>query len=260
VRIEGRALLVGATGLVLFTCGWSIGTGTAQAQTVPTLKVDPAAGTVGTTVRIAGRGFCGSPACSSVQLSFAGIVVADGIKVGSDNGFALSVTVPGGIPPGEKAVAATQTNASGQQRVAIATFQVTLGVPSGSTSPTATASPTGTATPSPTGSATSPSAATVIGSPAAGGGGSSRGLTWAMVVAVAVFLGALLGMGYVLWRSRQVPPPPLPQVGPIAPYEDVVAALTPHGQAEGGGQPPPSPGPPEPSGPSEGSGEGQTTG
>ena len=249
--------MAGATGLILLAFGWSLGAATARAQAAPTLRVDPASGGVGTTVRIAGRGFCGSPACSAVQVSFAGIVVADGIQVGSDRGFALSVTVPGGIPPGEKAVAATQNNASGQQRVAITTFQVTLGG--------ATVSPTGTATPTSTGSATTPtpSGTTVIGSPAAGGGGSSSGLTWAMLVAGVVFLGALLGMAYVLWRSRGVPAPLPPQVGPMAPYEEVVAALTPHGQPEGGGPPPPTPGPPgpaEPSGPSEGSGEGKTTG
>jgi hypothetical protein len=215
---------------------------------------------VGTTVRIAGRGFCGSPACSAVQVSFAGIVVADGIQVGSDRGFALSVTVPGGIPAGEKAVAATQNNASGQQRVAITTFQVTLGG--------ATASPTGTATPTPTASATTPapSGTTVIGSPAAGDGGSSSGLTWAMLAAGAVFIVALLGMAYVLWRSRGVPAPLPPQLGPIAPYEEVVAALTPHGHPEGEVPRQPSPGPPgspepsKPSEPSDGSGEGKTTG
>jgi len=248
--------VVGATGLVLLAFGWSLGADIASAQAAPTLKVDPASGGVGTTVRIAGRGFCGSPACSSVQVSFAGIVVADGIEPGSDGGFALSVTVPGGIPPGEEAVAATQTNASGQQRVAITTFQLTLG---------GSPSPTGTATPTPTGSATpTPSGTTVIGSPAAGGGGSSRGLTWAMVVAAVVFLGALLAMAYVLWRSRGVPAPLPPQVGPIAPYEDVVAVPTPHGRPESEGPPPPASGPasgpPEPSGPSEGSGEGKTAG
>jgi hypothetical protein len=257
VGIAGRALVVGATGLILSAFGWSLGARTAEAQPAPTLKVDPASGGVGTTVRIVGRGFCGSPACSAVQVSYAGIVVADGIQVGSDGGFALSVTVPGGIPAGEKAVAATQTNASGQQRVAITTFQVTLGG--------ATGSPTSTATPTPTGSTTTPapSGTTVIGSPAAGGGGSSSGLTWAMVVAGAVFLAALLGMAYVLWRSRGVPAPLPPQVGLIAPYEEVVAALTPHGKPEGEVPPPPSPGPPgspEPPGPSEGSGEGRSTG
>src|SRR5438034_297154 len=74
---------------------------------------------------------------------------------------------------------------------------------------------------------------TVLASPAAGGGGSSTGLTWAMVLAAGVFLAALLGMAYVLWRSRRVPALPPPPVGPIAPYEEVVAALTPHGRPEG---------------------------
>jgi hypothetical protein len=247
--------------MVLLAFGSLLGPTIAHAQAGPTLKVDPSSGGVGTTVRIAGRGFCGSPACSSVQVAFAGIVVADGIGVASDGGFALSVTVPGGTPPGEKAVAATQTNASGQQLVANTTFQVTLvGV-------TATPSPTITATPTATGSPTTPasSATTVIGSPAVGGDGSSTALTLAMVVAGGVFLMALLGMAYVLWRSREIQAPP--PLGPSAPYEKAVAPLTPHGglEAEGPpepspGPPEPSPGPPEPSAPSEGSGEGQTTG
>jgi hypothetical protein len=271
--MAGRALVVGATGMVLLAFGSSLGPTIAHAQAAPTLNVDPSSGGVGITVQIAGRGFCGSPACSSVQVSFAGIVVADGIGVGTDGGFALSVTVPGGIPPGEKAVAATQTTASGQQRVAITTFQLTLGG--------ATATPTSTATPAATGSPATPtsSATTVIASPATGGGGSSTGLTLAMVVAAGVFLTALLGMAYVLWRSRAIPALPPPPVGPIAPQDEVAAAI-PHGRAEGeppvpSSQPPvpnleplvpnpeapvPSPEPPEPSEPSEGSGEGQTAG
>jgi hypothetical protein len=249
--------------MVLLAFGSSLGSTIAHAQAAPTLKVDPSSGDVGTTVRIAGRGFCGSPACSSVRVSFADIVTADGIQVRSDGGFALEVTVPGGIPVGEGAVTATQTHASGQQLVAITTFQVTLGVPGGSPSPTATASPT--TTPTPTGSPTipTPSSTTVIGSPAAGGEGSSRGLIWAMVVAAGVFLAALVGMAYVLWRSRGVPATPPPPVGPIGPFEEMVATPTPKRGSEGQGPPPPSPElpePPEPSAPSEDSGEGQATG
>jgi len=264
VRVAGRALVVGATGVALLAFGSSLGPTIAHAQAAPTLKVDPSSGGVGTTVQIAGRGFCGSPACSSVQVSFAGIVVADGIGVGIDGGFAQSVTVPGGIPPGEKAVAATQTNAAGERREAIATFQVTLG------GATATATTTGTATPTATGSPTtltSP-ATTVIGPPATGGGGSSTGLTLAMVAAAAVFLTALMGMAYVLWRSRSIPAPLPPPLGPIASHEEVGAAVIPHGHPEGESPAPSSrppepskpPEPPEPSAPSEGSGEGQTTG
>ncbi|HEY6678990.1 MAG TPA: hypothetical protein VI411_08820, partial [Actinomycetota bacterium] len=230
MRMAGRALALLATGMLLLASGSSLGPTIAEAQGAPTLEVDPSSGGVGTTVQIAGRGFCGSPACSSVRVSFAGIVVADGIGVGTDGRFAQSVTVPGGIPAGEKAVAATQTNASGEGREAIATFQVTLG--GATASPASTATPTGSPTPSATGSPTTsvPPATTVIVPPAASGGGSSSGLTWAMVVAGAVFLAALLGMAYVLWRSRSVPAPLPPQVGPIAPYEEVVAALTPHGK------------------------------
>jgi hypothetical protein len=280
MHLAGRALAVVATGMLLLTFGSSLGPTIAEAQGAPTLEVDPSSGGVGTTVRIAGRGFCGSPACSSVRVSFAGIVVADGIGVGTDGGFAQSVTVPGGTPPGEKAVAATQTNPSGERREAIATFQVTLG--GATASPTSTATPTGSPSPSTTGSPTTsvPPATTVIVSPAAGGGGSSTGLTLAMVAAAGAFVTALMGMAYVLWRSRETPVPPPPAFGPITPHEEVGAAAIPPGHPEGE-SPAPSPGPPEPPKPpepqeapapseppeppkpsssSEGPGEGQTAG
>jgi len=256
--------VVGATSMVLLVFGWSLGPTIANAQGAPTLEIDPSSGGVGTTVQIAGRGFCGSPACSSVQVSFAGIVVADGIGVGTDGGFAPSVTVPGGIPPGEKAVAATQTNASGERREAIATFQVTLG--GAPASPTSTATPTGSPTPTVTGSPTTsaPPATTVIVPPATGGGGSSTGLTLAMVAAAGAFVTALMGMAYVLWRSRATPVPPPPPFGPITPHEEVGSAV-PHGHPEGESpvpspEPPEPPKPGEPPAPSEGSGEGQTAG
>jgi hypothetical protein len=274
--------VVGATGMVLLAFGSSISLTIANAQRAPTLEVDPSSGGVGTTVRVAGRGFCGSPACSSVQISFAGIVVADGIGVGTDGGFAQSVTVPGGIPPGEKAVGATQTTASGEGRVAVATFQVTLGGATATASPTSTATPTESATPTATGSPTvSPSPAiTVIVSPVTDGGGSSTGLTLAMVLAAGAFVTALMGMAYVLWRSRAIPAPPPPPFGPIGPHEEVGGAVIHHDHPEGE-SPVPSPGPPkapehpapaEPPAPSEppeppkpsappgGSGEGQTAG
>jgi hypothetical protein len=257
--------VVGATSMVLLAFGWSLGPTIANAQGAPTLEIDPSSGGVGTTVQIAGRGFCGSPACSSVQVSFAGIVVADGIGVGTDGGFAQSVTVPGGIPPGEKAVAATQTNASGERREAIATFQVTLG--GATASPTSTATPTGSPTPTVTGSPTTsaPPATTVIVPPATGGGGSSTGLTLAMVAAAGAFVTALMGMAYVLWRSRAAPVPPPPPFGPITPHEEVGSAVIPHDHPEGESpmpspEPPEPPKPGEPPAPSEGSGEGQTAG
>ena len=246
MHMAGRALAVVATGMLLLTFGSSLGPTIAEAQGAPTVEVDPSSGGVGTTVQIAGRGFCGSPACSSVRVSFAGIVVADGIGVGTDGGFAQSVTVPGGTPPGEKAVAATQTIASGERREAIATFQVTLGGATATASPSSTATPTGSPTPSATGSPmTSVPATTVIVPPAADGGGSSTGLTLAMVAAAAAFVTALIGMAYVLWRSREPPVPPPPAFGPITPHEEVGGAVIPPGHPEGESSAP-SPGPPEP--------------
>jgi hypothetical protein len=270
MRMAGRTLAVVATGVVLLAFGSSLGPTIAHAQAAPTLEVDPTSGGVGTTVLVVGRGFCGSPACSSVQVSIAGIVVADGIGVGTDGGFAQSVTMPGGIPPGEKAVAAIQTNASGERREAIATFQVTLG--GATATPTSTSTPTGSPTPTLTGSPTaSPPPATVIVPPPAGGGGSSTGLTLAMVAAAGAFVTALMGMAYVLWRSRSIPVPPPPSFGPITPHDEVGAAAIPHGHPEGESpvpspespKPPEPPKPPassEPPAPSEGSGEGQTAG
>jgi hypothetical protein len=275
MHMAGRALAVVATGMLLLAFGSSLGLTIAHAQAAPTLELDPSSGGVGTTVQIAGRGFCGSPACSSVRVSFAGIVVADGIGVGTDGRFAQSLTVPGGIPPGEKAVAATQTNASGERGEAIATFQVTLGGATATASPTSTATPTGSPTGSPTTSV--PPATTVIVPPAASGGGSSTGLTLAMVAAAAAFVTALMGMAYVLWRSREIPVPPPPAFGPITPHEEVGAGVIPPGYPESE-SPAPSPeppkppeppeppapseppGPPEPPAPPEGSGEGQTAG
>jgi hypothetical protein len=261
MHMAGRALAVVATGMLLLAFGSSLAPMIAEAQGAPTLEVDPSSGGVGTAVQIAGRGFCGSPACSSVRVSFAGIVVADGIGVGTDGGFAQSVTVPGGTPPGEKAVAATQTNASGERREAIATFQVTLGGATATASPTSTATPTGSPTPSVTGSPTTsvPPATTVLVSPAAGGGGSSTGLTLAMVAAAGAFVTALIGMAYVLWRSRETPVPPPPTFGPITPHEEVGAAVAPPGHPEGESpapspepsEPPKPPEPPAPSGPPE---------
>jgi hypothetical protein len=257
MHMAGRALAVVATGMLLLTFGSSLGPTIAEAQGAPTLEVDPSSGGVGTTVQIAGRGFCGSPACSSVRVSFAGIVVADGIGVGTDGVFAQSVTVPGGTPPGEKAVAATQTNASGERREAIATFQVTLGGATATASPSSTATPTGSPTPSATGSpTTSVPATTVIVPPAADGGGSSTGLTLAMVAAAAAFVAALMGMAYVLWRSRELPVPPPPASGPITPHEEIGAAVIPPGHPEGESsapslEPPVPPKPAEPPAPSE---------
>jgi hypothetical protein len=250
MRMAGRALAVVATGMLLLAFGSSLGPTIAEAQGAPTLEVDPSSGGVGTAVRIAGRGFCGSPACSSVQVSFAGIVVADGIGVGTDGGFAQSVTVPGGIPPGEKAVAATQTNPSGERREAIATFQVTLGGATATASPTSTATATGSPTPSVSPTTSVPPATTVIVPPAASGGGSSTGLTLAMVAAAGAFVTALMGMAYVLWRSREIPVPPPPEFGPINPHEEVGAVAIPPGHPERE-SPAPSPGPPEPPEPPE---------
>jgi len=227
-RTAGRPVALFLT--VLAT--WASSAGVAGAQATPTLKLTPSAGTVGSTVRAVGLGFCGSAGCSSVQLTFAGIVVADGIQVGSDRRFAITVVVPGGLEPGEQPVAATQTTASGHQRAAMATFQVTSRPPAGSPSASTSASPSGSPSSSPSGStgptqvASPPSSA----SPAAGGGGTSRGVIWAMVGAAAVFLGAVAGVLYILWRSREIrfPMPP----GAVRPDQPRPPVLTHAGPPE----------------------------
>jgi hypothetical protein len=221
MRIAGRAL---ALGLAAGFLG-GLGVSAAWAQTEPTLQVSPTSGAVGTTVRIGGQGFCPSAGCSSVQVSFAGIVVADGVKVDPDGGFTLTATVPGGISPGEVSIVATQTNSSGQQGVAISTFQVTLTAPtsspSASVSPTSSPSgspsskPSGTATPSGTSTASFTPTPTLVPtpSPSQSGGGTSPLLILAMVLAAVAFLVGVGGMIYILWRSRQTPAPE-PEPGP----------------------------------------------
>ena len=219
MRIAGRAL---ALGLAAGFLG-GLGVSAAWAQAQPTLQVSPTSGTVGTTVRIGGQGFCPSAGCSSVQVSFAGVVVADGVKVDPGGGFTLTATVPGGVSPGEVSIVATQTNSSGQQGVAITTFQVTLTAPtsspSASVSPTSSPSgspsskPSGTATPSATSTASFTPTLVPTPSPAQSGGGTSPLLILAMVLAAVAFLVGVGGMIYILWRSRQTPAP-APEPGP----------------------------------------------
>lgn len=190
MRAARRIVVLGTTGF----CLWALGAASVLAQGSPTLTVRPSAGTVGTTVTIRGEGFCGSAACSSVQLSFAGIVVQDAIAVGEDGVFRLRLTVPGGVELGEKSVAASQTDSNGEQLLGLATFQVTLQPPAVTPVP----SPTEPPGPSPT------LLPTTTPAPPAEEGGTS-GWVWGMVVAAGVALAALAGMAYVLWRSREVP-------------------------------------------------------
>lgn len=190
MRAARRIVVLGAAGFTL----WPLGAAPVLAQVPPTLTVRPSAGTVGTTVTIRGEGFCGSAACSSVQLSFAGILVQDAIAVGEDGGFRLRLTVPGGLEPGLKSVSASQTDSNGEQLLGLTTFQLTLQPPAVTPVP----SPTEPAGPSPT------LLPTTTPAPPAEEGGTS-GWVWGMVVAAAVALAALAGMAYVLWRSREVP-------------------------------------------------------
>ncbi len=221
MRIAGRALVLGlAAGLL-----GGLGVVAARAQASPTITVSPKAGTAGTTVKIAGQGFCGTAACSSVQVSFGGIVVADGVKVDPDGGFSLKVTVPGSIPAGEVVVAATQTSETGQHSVAITTFQGTLAAPTGSPSPSGSASPSGSPSGTPSGTATSTPTATATSSPTPTlsptpsptetGGGTSPLVIVAMVLAAVAFLVGIGGMIYILWRSGQTPTP-TPTSQPVA--------------------------------------------
>ncbi len=252
MRIAGRALVLG---LVAGLLG-GLGAAAAWAQASPTISVSPKAGTSGTTVNIAGKGFCGTSACSSVQVSFAGIVVADGVKVDPDGAFTLKVTVPGAVPAGEVAVAATQTSSTGQHAVAITTFQVTLTAPTGSPSPSGSPTASGSASPSGSPSATSSGSATSTPtttvaptpSPTETGGGTSPLLIVAMVLAAVAFLVGVGGMIYILWRSRQTPATPGPAwvEAPSSPVPTTEEPTAPVGPAAGaGGSPdanPPAPG------------------
>ena len=191
MRAALRIVVLGATGF----CLWALGAAPVLAQASPTLTVRPSAGTVGTTVTIRGEGFCGSAACSSVQLSFAGILVQDAIAVGEDGAFRLRLTVPGGLELGLKSVAASQTDSNGEQLLGLATFQVTLQPPAVTPPP----SPTEPPGPSPT------FLPTTTPAPPAEEAGTS-GWIWGMVVAAGVALAALAGMAIVLWRSRRLVP------------------------------------------------------
>ncbi len=243
MRIAGRALVLGlAAGLL-----GGLGVVAARAQTSPTITVSPKAGTSGTIIKIAGQGFCGTAACSSVQVSFAGIVVADGVKVDPDGGFSLKVTVPGSIPEGEVAVGAMQTSATGQPSVAITTFQVTLAAPTGSPSPSGSASPSGSpsgtpssspsTTPSSTATSTPTPTLSPTPSPTETGGGTSPLLIVAMVLAAVAFLVGIGGVIYILWRSGQTPTPTSEPVawdeGPAAapPSEQPTAPVEPVAEA-----------------------------
>jgi len=191
MRAARRIVVLGTTGFSL----WALGAVPVLAQAPPTLTVRPSAGTVGTTVTIRGEGFCGSAACSSVQLSFAGILVQDAIAVGEDGAFRLRLTVPGGLEPGLKSVSASQTDSNGEQLLGLTTFQLTLLPPAVTPVP----SPTEPAGPSPT------LLPTTTPAPPAEEGGTS-GWVWGMVVAAAVALAALAGMAFVLLRSRRLVP------------------------------------------------------
>jgi hypothetical protein len=217
--MSGRALARRAAtpGLLVLGALLTWPAGSAGAQATPSLTLTPSSGAVGSTIQVVGMGFCGTAGCSSVRLTFAGIVVADGIGVGSDNRFAITVVVPGGLKPGGQAVAATQTTSAGQQRAATGTFQVV----------TRSAAPTGSPSPTLSGSASpSPLASPPVSLSPAAGGGTSPGVIWAMVAAGAVFLAAVAGMLYIVWRSREVhlPPPP----GPVPPDRPAPPVLT-HG-------------------------------
>ncbi|MGH2660227.1 MAG: hypothetical protein ACRDHS_11330 [Actinomycetota bacterium] len=234
MRAAGRIVVLGTTGFTL----WALGSVPVHAQASPSLTVRPSAGTVGTTVTILGEGFCGSAACSSVQLSFAGILVQDAIAVGEDGAFRLSLTVPGGLEPGLKSVSASQTDSDSEQLLGLTTFQVTLQPPAVTPVP----SPTEPAGPSPT------LLPTTTPAPPAEEGGTS-GWVWGMVVAAAVALAALVGMAYVLWRSREVPAIVEVRLPVLVPTPDEARSPRPPVHAGGPSDWPPSPrqgGPGEP--------------
>lgn len=213
MRALGRIVVLGTTGLSL----WALGAASVLAQASPTLTVRPSAGTVGTTVTIRGERFCGSAACSSVQLSFAGIVVQDAIAVGEDGVFRLRLTVPGGLEPGVKSVSATQTDSNGEQLLGLTTFQVTLQPTAVTPPPSPPESPTGIPSP---GSTVLPTPTTVPPAEEAG----TSAWVWGMVVAVGVALAALAGMALVLWRSRRLVPVKEVRLPVLVPAPDEVPA------------------------------------
>jgi hypothetical protein len=197
----------------------------------PRISLDPTQGTPASVVKAQGTGFCGSSSCSTAQIVFQGVIVADGIAVSADGSFQASFQ-PAAGPPGWKTVLGQQKDASGTWIVSSpASFYLTLAPPT----PTPTSfprTPTPARSPSPRPSAPpaatgSPPAATGTPSasttPPVGGGpaGSSQGSTpaggvqwwpWVAVIA-ALLLGAIVFIVPRFWRpgwrvNEERPPRP----------------------------------------------------
>lgn len=92
----------------------------------PALLLNPIYGTPGTTVTAQGSGFCAASACSPVTIEFAGVVVASGITVSADGTIRATFHVPGGTPPGQLPVVASQTLENGSSSSAYSYFTVTI--------------------------------------------------------------------------------------------------------------------------------------
>lgn len=73
----------------------------------PSITLSPSTGPPGTSVIVAGTGFCAS-GCSPVSIDVNGVPVAQGITVSSAGTFQASVTMAGGIGSGSLSVQATE--------------------------------------------------------------------------------------------------------------------------------------------------------
>lgn len=230
IRAWRSGIALTAAALVFLVAAAGAAAPAAAAQ--PRMIIAPTEGSPGTPVTIDGSGFCGQSACSTVRVLFGGVPVATDVRVSPNGTFHAEGVVPGGSPPGDIFVVATQTDASGAEIRAEGGFTLTFPPPTtvvpqptaaatststpegtrtpagtevpGSPTPTGTISPVPSSpTPGPTGTTGTPgpSATGEAGGTGAGGGG-DEGVPIALWLGLATGLplAAILAGLWLLWR------------------------------------------------------------
>lgn len=190
----------------------------------PGFTLSPSQGSPNSTVSFAGSGFCGTPSCGTVTVTFSNAPVADGIPVSPGGQIKGAFDVPFG-PAGWQRVVASQ---SGAGLSATALFYVTTGQPpaknpgptvtfippAASTRPAATAAvypaaPPASRAPNPTPASTSPptptnSSATPLVAAPATHQQAADATRWPWVLLIAAGIVALAVVSLVTRRrSRQ---------------------------------------------------------
>jgi hypothetical protein len=93
---------------------------------LPVIDVSPMEGRPGSTVSVAGRGFCGAAGCSPVSVLINGFIAAPDVPVQSDGTFAIDALVPAVDAARDIAVVALQTDAAGDRLRAFGDVTVTV--------------------------------------------------------------------------------------------------------------------------------------